>query len=1424
LKIRTLRRRSAALAFAAAVAVGLSTFAALPAAAAELTVEDAVFTWGVNNESNSGAFFGGCNFLSAGIAGNTGSSRVWTESDGFYDSEAGNVEIIKPTAAGDGVTNPTWATKCKTPAGANVNISSTSWTGTQVQISNGVGSVDPVTGEASIQWDGDFTVAYYGGLTYWSASDPLLTVDADGNGTVTATASGYGADMVNTEKWNTLAPRTITLAKLTGVEVNEAGITATPEYVGVSAPEGSTQTALSSMNAAYWGSFPSDYIEFQVETGQSSYWYSSGLAADVKKPALPIEVTYTAEAPPVLTPSIATQPAASSVTLGETAIFTVLANSPAALAYQWQKSIDGIGWTSIVGATNATYSVAGTSAAIGQYRVIVTANGETVTSDAASLSVAVPTPTVVVSKTANLDPTSETVTVTGSGFLPNGAATLGARPPLSGKFTGVYVTFGKYADVWKPTENAATAARSNSDVKWAVLAADMETIGGAAGGAAEIKADGTFETTLVVKKDYSGAPATGNYGVYTYPGGGAKYAAFETYTPITFATPVVSIQAQPTAASSAQGAPATFTVAATGTGALSYQWQSSTSGAAFADISGATSPSYTATSTTVGSATSYRVVVTDANGSVTSSAAVHTITAVTPTVRVSKTSGLDPAGDTVTVTGTGFFANGTATNGTRPPLQNSFSGSYVTFGKYADVWKPSAGAAGAARSNNVTKWAVPASAVATIGGANAGAIELKADGTFEATITVKKDYAGAPATGNYGIYTYPGGGATYAAFETYTPLSFAAVAPTAPAAPTATADGAAVTVDWAAPADGGSAITGYTVELTSALGVVTSQTVSGSTLTASFANLVRGESYTATVVATNAVGSSAASATSSSATIAALAPSAPATPTATAAGTTSVSVAWAAPAANGSAISAYSVVVSSGGAVVSTTPVDAATTSTIVTGLTRATDYSVTVAATNAVGTSDASAAATVRTPAEAPAQVGAPGATVTGSTSVNVAWAAPADGGSAVTGYTVSVLQAGSVVTTVAATGMSVLVDGLTPGTEYTFTVAATNATATGATSAASTPVTTFDVAGAPDAPTATLSGATGIDVAWSAPSATGGTAITGYTVVLSTNGSVVGSQSVSADTLTVSFPGLVLGQSYTAQVTANNSVGASAASAASAAVTIPAIAPSRPAAPQASVSGADVTVTWVAPATGGSAMTGYTVVLSSDGDVVDTIDVAGDALSATFTGLGYSTSYSATVVATNAIGSSAASEASGSVVTDGPTAAPSTPVTGDDLTDDNQNGVTVDPGSVQQDGAVAIGGLNAGEWYFVTAFSDPVQLGWFQANADGEITVALTGVVPGDHRLAVQDVDGELVGWAAVTVTAAPTTTPVTGGSTTTDGADSGTTTPVAGATALPTSPSTALPNTGLEVGGWIALSGVLLLGGLALMIARRKGASRS
>ncbi|WP_234057969.1 HtaA domain-containing protein [Microbacterium sp. NFH-22A-Y] len=161
----------------------------------------------------------------------------------------------------------------------------------------------------------------------------------------------------------------------------------------------------------------------------------------------------------------------------------------------------------------------------------------TVVDAAGSAPEPAPTPTVTVSKTADLDPTGETVTVTGTGFLPHSPDTDGTRPPLQGSFTGAYVVFGSFAADWRPSTGATSSARKGFDTKWGLLAADVSKVGGAAAGAIEIAADGSFSTTLHVSKA-DGALANGTWGVYTYAAGGATYAPFETATPISFAAEV----------------------------------------------------------------------------------------------------------------------------------------------------------------------------------------------------------------------------------------------------------------------------------------------------------------------------------------------------------------------------------------------------------------------------------------------------------------------------------------------------------------------------------------------------------------------------------------------------------------------------------------------------------------------------------------------------------------------------------------------------------------------------------------------------------------------------------------------------------------------------------------------------------------------
>ena len=187
----------------------------------------------------------------------------------------------------------------------------------------------------------------------------------------------------------------------------------------------------------------------------------------------------------------------------------------------------------------------------------------------------------------------------------------------------------------------------------------------------------------------------------------------------------------------------------------------------------------------------------------------------------------------------------------------------------------------------------------------------------------------------------------------------------------------------------------------------------------------------------------------------------PGTPTAVTAtaGPTSATVSWTAP-TTGGAPTSYTITPRIGGVAQTSKTIDGSppATSTAISGLTPGTAYTFTVTASNAGGTSPTSSASNAVTPTGATVP-GAPTAVaaVADTTSATVSWTAPAnDGGSAITGYTITPYVGASAqpASTAGASSTSTRVTGLTNGTSYTFRVVATNSVGDGAASAASSAV----------------------------------------------------------------------------------------------------------------------------------------------------------------------------------------------------------------------------------------------------------------------------------------------------------------------------------------------------------------------------------
>ncbi|MDP1848477.1 MAG: fibronectin type III domain-containing protein [Solirubrobacteraceae bacterium] len=471
-----------------------------------------------------------------------------------------------------------------------------------------------------------------------------------------------------------------------------------------------------------------------------------------------------------------------------------------------------------------------------------------------------------------------------------------------------------------------------------------------------------------------------------------------------------------------------------------------------------------------------------------------------------------------------------------------------------------------------------------------------------------------------------GAGAASAPSEAATPAGV----PAAPTGVSATRGDEQATVSFAAPSANGSPITSYTV--TASPGGATATGGAGPLAVTGLSN---GTSYTFRVTATNAVGAGAPSAPSNAATPAGL-PSAPTSVSATR-GDDTATVSFAAPYANGSPISSYTVTASPGGATASGGAGPVA-----VSGLSNGTSYTFTVTATNAVGEGPASAASNAATPAGVPAApMGVSAAR--GDEQATVSFAAPSADGSPITSYTVTASPGHA---SASSTGSPITVGGLLNGTAYTFTVTATNDVGEGT---ASDPSDAVTPAGLPGAPTdvAAVAGDGDAYVTFTAPDANGA-AITSYNVTASPGGATASSTGSP-----VTIGGLANGTSYTFTVTATNDVGEGLASDASDA-SMPIGPPAAPGSVAAVAGDAQATLTFTPPSAEGSPIAFYTVTASPGGE--RRMFMEGSPIS--LGGLINGRAYSFTVTATNGVGTGSSSAASNTVVPAAPVLAPVAPV----------------------------------------------------------------------------------------------------------------------------------------------------------------------
>jgi hypothetical protein len=291
-----------------------------------------------------------------------------------------------------------------------------------------------------------------------------------------------------------------------------------------------------------------------------------------------------------LAPAISTQPGNTTAIAGDNATFTAAASGTPAPSLQWQVSAGGVDpWINLSDDANISGSTTGTltlsnltvSQSGQDFRLVAANPGGNATSNAATLTVA-----AKVAPGVKSAPSSQTVTA-------------GAKASFTASFTGT------------PAPTLQWQFSTNAGKSWTNLAN---------GGAYS----GVTTGTLSVSGTTTAMSGTQFRLMATNSAGTLDSAAVT----LTVNAPVVApkITTQPKALSVKKGAKATFTVKASGTAPLTYQWmfnkKSLKNGGG---ISGATTVTLTISKAATSNGGAYTVKVTNKAGSVTSASVKLTV-------------------------------------------------------------------------------------------------------------------------------------------------------------------------------------------------------------------------------------------------------------------------------------------------------------------------------------------------------------------------------------------------------------------------------------------------------------------------------------------------------------------------------------------------------------------------------------------------------------------------------------------------------------------------------------------------------------------------------------------------------------------------------------------------------------------------------